>query len=405
MKLNEDVVKSLPVPVTGNKVHYFADAVLQGTKAPRGFGVRVTAGGVRSFVINYRVVHRERRYTIGVYPDWSVINAVKEARTLRQRIDRGEDPLDDRRKQVAASKNTFKAICEEFFRRDGAALRTGAERQRDLERLAYPKLGDMAIEDIRRTDVIRVLDDVADNNGPVMADRLLAFVRKIMNWHATRSDEYRSPIVRGMGRNASKARQRVLTDDELRAIWRAAEASTAAFCRLLMFLLLTGARRSEAAEMTWDELSGVDWTLPAARNKTKVDLVRPLSKEALAVLPEEGNGKFVFSSDGGHTPIGGFTAFRAGFHKASGTAGWTVHDLRRTARTLLSRAGVNIDIAERCLGHVIGGVRGVYDRWEFHDEKAKAYEVLASLISRIVNPTDNVRAIGDRRPRRQGRGA
>src|SRR5215475_14436912 len=115
-KLNEEIVKALPVPEAGNKVHYFPDATLQGAKAPRGFGVRITASGVRSFVMNYRVAHRERRYTIGQWPDWSVLRAVKEARDLRQRIDRGDDPLDDRRKQESAGENTFKAICEEFFR-------------------------------------------------------------------------------------------------------------------------------------------------------------------------------------------------------------------------------------------------------------------------------------------------
>src|SRR5262245_40244941 len=166
-KLNEDVVKSLPVPETGNRVHYFADAVLQGAKAPRGFGVRVTAAGVRSFIMNYRVGAVERRYTIGQYPDWSVLRAVREARELRQRIDRGEDPLAGRRKQEVASENTFKAIAEEYLRRDGAALRTSEWRQRVLERLGYAKLGAKTIEDIKRTDVIRLLDDVADNHGPV----------------------------------------------------------------------------------------------------------------------------------------------------------------------------------------------------------------------------------------------
>src|SRR5215470_12695586 len=210
MKLNEEVVKSLPIPLAGNKVHYFPDATLQGAKAPRGFGVRVTAGGVRSFVVNYRIGSLERRYTIGQYPDWSVLRAVKEARELRQRIDRGEDPLTDRRKQESASENTFRAVSEEFLRRDGAVLRTAAHRKRDLERLAYPKLGDKPIEDIKRTDVIRLLDDVADNNGLVMADRLLAYMRRVMNWHASRSDTYNSPIVRGMARTKGRERARTL---------------------------------------------------------------------------------------------------------------------------------------------------------------------------------------------------
>jgi integrase len=399
VQLNEAVVKSLRVPERGSRIHYFPDAVLQGTKAPRGFGVRITANGVRSFIINYRVAHQERRYTIGQYPDWSVLRAVKEARELRQRIDRGEDPLDDRRKQESATENAFKAICEEFFRRDGARLRTKGDREDDLRRLAYPKLGNKPIEDIRRTDVIRLLDDVADNNGLVMADRLLAYMRRVMNWHASRSDTYNSPIVRGMARTKGRerARERILTDDEVRAVWRAAEASPTPYTRLLRFILLTGARRAEAAEMARQELDGAIWTLPAARNKTKQDLARPLTEQALEILPERA-GEFVFSTGGGYTPIGGFSKFKLAFDETCGVKGWTVHDLRRTARTLMSRAGVPADVAERCLGHVLPGVRGTYDRHQYLPEMRRAYEALASLLDRIVNPpADNVTAIAQRR--------
>jgi integrase len=154
--------------------------------------------------------------------------------------------------------------------------------------------------------------------------------------------------------------------------------------------------------MARGELDGSTWTLPAARNKTKVDLVRPLSKQALAVLPAP-TGNFVFSTDGGNTSISGFSKFKRAFDKACDIADWTIHDLRRTARTLLSRAGISSDAAERCLGHVMPGVRGVYDRWEYRDEKARAYEALAALIDRIVNPQDNVMAIVERRPHKQGR--
>jgi integrase len=384
-KLNEKVVRALPIPKTGNHVYYFPGAILQGVPAPRGFGVCVTKAGVRSFVINYRVAHREHRYTIGQFPDWPVLLAVKEARELRMRIDRGENPLDSRRKPVVDASNTFKAICEEFFRRDGAQLRTGKNRKAALVQLAYPKLGTMAIENIRRTDITQLLDDVADNNGPVQANRVLAYIRRVMNWHASRSDTYSNPIVRGMARTkrAERARERTLTDAEQRAVWKAAEASPGPFGALIRFILLTGARRSEAAEMARAELDGAIWTLPAIRNKTKQDLVRPLSQQALAVLPARGSGKFVFSN--GAKPIGSFSKLKSAFDEACGVTGWTLHDLRRTARTLMSRAGVPADIAERCLGHVLPGARGVYDRHQYSTEMREAYEKLADLVKNITS--------------------
>src|SRR5262245_31674997 len=95
-KLNEAAVTSLPAPPRGNKVYFFTGALVQGSRVPRGFGVRVTAAGARAFVLDYRIKQRQFRYTIGVWPDWSALRAVREARELRQRVDRGENPLDDR---------------------------------------------------------------------------------------------------------------------------------------------------------------------------------------------------------------------------------------------------------------------------------------------------------------------
>src|SRR5262249_9487984 len=247
------------------------------------------------------------------------------------------------------------------------------------------------ITEIRGSEMSRLLDKLEDRAGSTMADRALPVIRKIMNWHAARTDDFRSPIVKGMARtNPSElARERVLTDDELRQIWATGNGVFGSFIR---FLLLTGARRNEASEMTWAEIDEGDWTLPAARNKTKVDLIRPLSKAAQALVEElpgpqvagaKSKAEWVFTTDA-VTPISGFSKFKAAFDKASGTQGWTLHDLRRTARSLMSRAGVPSDHAERCLGHVIGGVRGVYDRHEYHAEKQQAFEALAALIERIV---------------------
>jgi integrase len=227
-----------------------------------------------------------------------------------------------------------------------------------------------------------------------MADRSLAVLRRVMTWHAGRSDDYRSPIVRGMARTKAKdrARERTLSDDELRGVWKAAEATTSSFGAFVQFLLLSAARRSEAAAMRWSELAGADWTLPASRNKTKVDLVRPLSKQAQDVLARVVKFEkcdFIFTTDG-KKAIRGFGKFKAKLDEASGVTSWRLHDLRRTARSLMSRASVPADHAERCLGHVMAGVRGTYDRHEYHAEKQRAYEALAGQIDRILNPQDNV---------------
>jgi len=209
--------------------------------------------------------------------------------------------------------------------------------------LVYPRLGDRPINEIRRSDLIRLLDTIEDDNGPVMADQTLANLRRVFNWYASRSDEFASPIVRGMARTKPKerARERVLNDDELRIVWTVAQGN-GVFGRFIRFVLLTSARLSEAANMEWSEINGADWTLPAAKNKTKVDLIRPLSDMALAVLPDR-DGQFVFSLNG-QRPIRGFSqrkrAFDVAVTKAAGAPlpNWTIHDLRRTARSLMSRA-------------------------------------------------------------------
>jgi integrase len=163
------------------------------------------------------------------------------------------------------------------------------------------------------------------------------------------------------------------------------------FGTYVKFLLLSAARRNEAAHMKRVEIVGTDWTLPAARSKTKVDVARPLSAAAPAVLskvPQIAGSEFVFSHDGRR--LGGMTRRKAEIDEASGTSGWTLHDLRRTARSLMSRAGVLSEHAERCLGHVIPGIQGTYDRHKYREEMLVAYEKLSTLIAQIVDPQPNV---------------
>jgi integrase len=387
-KLTPAFCLKAPLPETGDRVVYW-DAAMS------GFGLMVTAKGHRSFVVQYRVGKQSRRmhFKAGL----GLAEARREAKAISGAVAKGGDPLGDKREAAAASTSTLKAVAEEYLNREGKRLRSIGQRRAVLERLVFPRLGTRQISDIRRSEIVGLLDRIEDENGPRMAHVVLAYLSKLFGWHASRDDDFRSPIVRGMGRINAKerARQRILSEDELRAVWHAAEASGRPFDRLVQFLLLTATRRSEAARMTRSELSGRDWLLPAARNKVKVDFLLPLSEAANCVLgkvPAIGKGRLIFTHDG-ERPIGAFTQFKADLQERSGTSGWTLHDLRRTARSLMTRAGVTPDHAERALGHVIPGIRGTYDRHEYGQEKAHAFEALAAQIERIINPKDNVIAL------------
>jgi integrase len=420
-KLSEETVKRLPVPDKGNRVSYFAGATIQGAKAPRGFGVRVTAAGARAFVLNYRLRGREHRYTIGAWPDWSALKAVREARHLRQRIDRGENPIADRIPSPATASVT--SVIDEFVARyvrnpkQPLRERTADEYESAFKRLVKPRIGKLGIYDVRRSHLTKMLDEIEDVNGPVAADRTLAYLRKALNWYATRDDQFNVPVVRGMARIKAKerARTRVLSDDEIRAIWpELAKAGT--FGALIKTLLLTAQRRDEVAQMSRKEI-GSDgiWTIPAERYKTKCTNFVPLSKAAFAVIaaqPTIDGSDYVFSSRA-KTPFSGFSKSKAALDRAVLAAmqklakkgakvepipKWTLHDLRRTAKTLMARAGVRPDISERVLGHVIAGVEGTYDRHSYADEKRDALKKLAEIVERILNPPPaNVMMLAERR--------
>ena len=366
-----------------------------------GLALRVAASGRKTWTLHFTSpgVGKRARLTLGTYPATSLGSARTQALQTRGEVEAGRDP-----RSFGAANDTFKAICDEYLRR--VKLRSKDWSAGVLERLVYPKFAGCQIGDIKRSEIVRLLDKIEDNNGPVMADRTLAIVRKIMNWHASRSDEFRSPIVRGMARTKPKerARERTLTDDEVRVVWRTAKAADGPIGAFIQFLLLTATRRNEAAQARRSEFEGVDWTIPGARYKTGKDHLVPLSSLAQAVvarLPPIEDCDLLFSTDG-KTPISGFSKFKRAFDKAvlnelrkhdakaKPLPNWTLHDLRRTGRSLMSRAGVPSDHAERALGHAMEGVRGTYDRHEYREEKARAFEALAGQIERIVNPQDNV---------------
>jgi hypothetical protein len=212
-----------------------------------GLALRVSETGAKNWTFNYTLDGKRVRLTLGAYPAVSVAAARAKAVGARTELASGHDP-----RQSLANGDSFRSVCEDYLAREGHRLRTADRRKATLERLVYPALGARPIADIRRSEIVRLLDEIEDQNGPVMADRTLEIIRKVMNWYATRNDEFRPPIIKGMARTKSKdrARKRVLSDEELRRVWRAANGGQ--FGRLVRFILLTATRLSEPADLTPD---------------------------------------------------------------------------------------------------------------------------------------------------------
>ena len=322
----------------------------------------------------------------------SIDEARERARTMVKRIHAGQPA-------VEAAAETFGAVVETWRKRhvEKNGLRSADEINRLLDRHVLPGWGDRAMTAIRKSDIAALLDHVEDDHGARQADYVLNVVRNIMNWHASRSDDFNPPIVRGMRRQSRHAqrRSRVLDDDELRAIWRVAE-NAGAFGAVVRILLLTAQRRERVLSMKHAEIDATGtWTIPKEPREKDNAGVLALPDSAIAVLraqPRFAGNPFIFA---GRTkgPISGMSKFKARLDAASGVSEWTLHDLRRTARSLMSRAGVPAEHAERVMGHVIGGVEGVYDRHSYANEKAAALAKLAALMDDIVSPRDKVVAI------------
>ena len=403
--ISEKIVGALPTPDTGNKLHYFSGAQLQGKKAPSGFAVRVTAAGTRAFVWFHRVNGRGHLETIGQWcgneggGDLTVRNAIIKCANRAGEVSKGGkgvDPLPartrNRNQADRPAAKTISGLLDMFIARYvRGQLRSETIITQTLNRLVKPRIGDVGIYDLKRSQVSKMLAEIGDENGKVMADRTLSYLRRALNWYEINGhdDDFKSPIVRGMQltKASEHARKRILTDDEIRALWTATEGTTEPFEPMLRFILLTACRRMEAAAMTRSEVVDGVWSIPAARSKNKVETVLPLSQAArdiLASMPIVKGVDYVFSRR--TRPLGGFSQLKTKIDERCGFDDWTIHDLRRTARSLMSRAGVPTDHAERALGHLMPGVRGVYDRYAYLDEKRDAFEKLARMVAVILDP-------------------
>jgi integrase len=250
-----------------------------------------------------------------------------------------------------------------------------------------------AFTEIRRSDITNLADYIEDHHGSRQADIVLGIVRSISNWYAKKVDDYTPPFIKGMRQSSGAKRSRTLTDDELRKVWKQAD-DFGSFGALIRVLFLCGQRRGAVLGMRWDAVSadGV-WKIPMEeREKINAGTLK-LPAQALAIIRQQhrlGSNPFVFAASRGDGPMNGFSKTKDKFDEACGVTGWTLHDLRRCSRSLMSRAGVSSEHAERVLGHVVAGVEGRYDVHKYDDEKAIALAKLATLVDSIVDPRHNV---------------
>ena len=357
----------------------------------RGHWVRVSVSGVKSYVTVTRAPDGKQQWTtIGAANSMPIEEAREQARTVLQRVRAGLPAFEPKAE-------TCGAVVDNWRKRhvEANGLRSAREINRLLDTHVLPIWKDREFTSIRRSDVAALLDHVEDHHSARQADYVLNIVRSIMNWFATRHDNYNPPIVRGMKRQRTATRARVLDDNELTAVWRAAESQGGAFATILRMCLLTAQRSRKVAAMKWTDLEGGVWTVSKEPREKDTGGALALPETALAIIeaqPRFASSSYVFPARGRSGPFCGFFGGKTAFDAKlpDDMKSWTIHDLRRTARSLMARAGVPSENAERVMGHAIAGVEGIYDRHAYFDEKADALNRLAELIDSIVHPRSAV---------------
>jgi len=368
--LNDLVIRKLPIPAAGVTQH-------PDGKIP-GFGVRVTAGGVKTFYLAYRFKGRSRRLNLGRYPFKTLAEARIEAHDAVAGLGKGRDPQSAKPQR----RNTFAAALDDFIenhcKRHNRAS-SAAETEKLLRGYFLPYWARRSVPDIGKSDVNEVIEGIMQRGKPAAARHAFAAVRKFFNWAVDQGLVETSPCA-GMKPPAKhNSRDRVLSDDELARLWQASVASTDTAHIVIRLLVLTGQRCGEVCGMAWEELDLAErvWTIPGTRTKNHRPHSVPLTPAAVAIIEAvPDTGRLLFPARGKpDQPYAGYTKGKAALDAAAGVTGWTIHDLRRTAATGMARLGIQPHVVERILNHVsgtFGGVAGVYNRFQYLPEMREA---------------------------------
>lgn len=397
------------------------DAFLWDTDV-RGFGVKVTPAGDRIYVLQYRTGGRGtpvRRYTIGRHGSpWTPDTARTEARRLLGLVAGGTDPAAEKsaaraRATCPPDGLTWNGLIDVYAERKMAANRSGPETVRVL-RVNFPTLADRRLEAITEAVAVAAVADIVAGRGPVMANRSLAYAKAMMTWANAPQNRVHCPGVAGnpfaaIGRPApEQSRHRVLSDEEIRWVWKAADVLGYPFGPLVQLLILTLQRRDECSGL---RLSEVDlparlWTIPAERAKNGRAHLVPLSGPAMRIVRAVPVTDDLLFTHNERTPVSGFNwakrrldaeiaCLRAKAAEAKGEdptrltpmPHWQFHDLRRTGTTGLARLGVPPHVADKILNHSggeISGVRQVYNRFDYLEERRAALEMWAAHVAGLT---------------------
>ena len=376
-----------------------------------GLSLRITKSGSKSWVVNYRSpVERDRRgqskvkrFTLGKYPRLSLVNAREEASAVMRKIAEGDDPQKERADArfaastygddpVAVEEGVARYIDEHVKVRNKPRQRADGtkfwEREQLLQRHVVSQLGGMAISDVTRKDVLAMHRHIEKTSGATTADRAAEALRAAFNWLDDAELVESVPALR-LKRKEKQSRHRVLSDDEIQALWHGLDAD-GPFGAIVRILLLTGQRRGEVAGMRWEELD-LDkrvWSLPEERTKNNLPHVVPLSEAVRRDLTSRPRlGEYVFTTTG-TTPFSGYSRSKQRLDQRIGFSDWTLHDLRRTFVTRLYELGIAPHIVEAIVNHVTseakGGVAGVYNRAQHLPERKAALDRWAAVVDGIV---------------------
>jgi integrase len=348
----------------------------------RGLYLVVQPTGSKSWAVRYRHGGRSHKHTVGPYPAFDLKQARDAAAKVLRAVAEGRHP------EQRQSGSVEDAVAQ-FLERHGKNYRPKprSEAERLLRLHVVGNWGRRKLEEITRADVRAM---IARIEAPVAANRVHSIVRKLFNWAVENDLIVNSPVAGLKAPHAEASRDRVLTDDELRQVWQAAEGLGPLNGAVVRLLVLTGQRRNEVAHMQWGELDLEKrlWTLPRERVKNDRRHEVPLSSQAVTIiqaLPRISD-RFVFSLNA-ESPVNDFGKNKGRLDELSGVSDWVLHDLRRTVASGMARLGIGLSVIEKVLNHVSGsfaGIVGVYQRHEFAEEKRAALQKWAEHVERLV---------------------